>query len=220
MTIYEHLYSEFKEGRLALFYEKMYPELLAYAIRLLGDEHAFLSEDCVQDSIFKAYRQRHTFTSSLQWKLFLYTCIHNEAVSIFRKGQSQKNYLCLQDERHEDMAELFIEQETLTLLYEAIEALPEKYKALFDLSFEQGLKNAEVAKRLRIAEISVKKQKKRLIELLRDSLKNKMDEECFCLLVGLLSAGIAAKEPDASLMPPMQETSSSVFPADMMQTRK
>ena len=63
-----------------------------------------------------------------------------------------------------------IELETLDALYEAIESLPAEYRTLLRLSFEEGLKNAEIAQRLGVAEITVKKRKARLIEMLRQRL--------------------------------------------------
>lgn len=191
MRSYEQIFSDFKEGELTSFYQKLYPGLLTYTARLLGDEYAFLAEDCVQDAVFQAYRQQQSFVSPLQWKVFLYTCLRNAAISILRKGQARQNYLTQQENDQEplstDLSADFIEQETLSLLYEAIDSLPERYRHLFDLSFEQGLKNAEVAARLQVAEVTIKKQKARLIELLRDRLRGKMDEPGLWLLLALLA---------------------------------
>lgn len=187
MTIYEQIYSEFKKGEITTFYEKMYPELIIYTSRLLGSEFAFLSEDCVQDAVFHAYQQRGTFASPFQLKAFLYTCIRNKGISIIRKGKAQNNYMIQVEDYENDFSVNFIEQETLTLLYEAIDALPEKYRTIFDLSFEKGLKNVEIAKLLNIAEVTVKKQKSKLKNLLYDSLKDKIRKEYLYLILFLLS---------------------------------
>lgn len=187
MALYEQIYLDFKAGVITSFYEKMYPELLLYTSRLLGEEYAFLAEDCVQDAVFKTYQQYGSFSSPVQWKVFLYTCVRNGAINILRKGKAQKNYQTQIDDYERDISLNFIEQETLTLLYEAINALPEKYKSLFALSFEQGLKNSEVAEHFQIAEITVKKQKARLIELLRKSLKGKIGKEDLLILMLFLS---------------------------------
>ena len=48
--------------------------------------------------------------------------------------------------------------------------MPAEYRTLLRLSFEEGLKNAEIAQRLGVAEITVKKRKARLIEMLRQRL--------------------------------------------------
>lgn len=38
----------FKKGQLELFYRRIYPGLLLYAVKNAGDRHDFLAEDCVQ----------------------------------------------------------------------------------------------------------------------------------------------------------------------------
>ena len=186
MMRYDSIFAAFRQGDVAPFYERMYPELLLYASRLLGDDFAFLAEDCVQDAVFQAYRRRAEFRTMLQWKVYVYTCVRNGVFSRLRKGRAQRNYLAQIESREEDLRLSILEQETLSLLYEAIDSLPEKYRQIFDLSFEQGLRNAEVAHRLQIAEITVKKHKARLIELLRDRLKGRLDDESLALLLVLL----------------------------------
>ena len=186
MSLYEQIFTDFKKGDITSFYQKMYPEMLIYTARLLGDDFSFLAEDCVQNAVFKAYSRQDNFATMPQWKVFLYTCVRNEAISILRKGQAQRIYLNRQDELDEDFSLKLIEQETLTLLYNAIDTLPEKYKILFEMSFEQGLKNKEVAELLCVAEITVKKQKAQLIEQLRNRLKGKIDDSSLALLLLLL----------------------------------
>ena len=176
MATYEEIYHNFTKGDITPFYRTMYPELLLYAIGLLGEEFAFLAEDCVQDAIFNTYLQKNSFKTIGQWKVFLYTCVRNGAISVLRKGRAGHNYMALQEKVDENLMLDILEQETLTLLYQAIEALPEKYKELLELSFEEGLKNAEVAERLHISESSVKKQKSRIISLLRKNLGDKLNE--------------------------------------------
>lgn len=61
----------------------------------------------------------------------------------------------------------YIEVETRIRLYNAIATLPEQLRQVFALSFEEGLRNSEIAARLGVAEITVKKRKARLIERLR-----------------------------------------------------
>ena len=61
-------------------------------------------------------------------------------------------------------------QEALDTLFAAIERLPDQYKDIFRLNFEQGLKNQEIARMLDVAEITVKKRKARMLDLLRGYL--------------------------------------------------
>ena len=139
----EQLLSEFKSGNIGTFYNELYAKLLVYASRHLGPDYAFLAEDCVQDAVYKAYEQRGSF-----------------------------NYLSQQDDRTEFLNSI-IEQETLNLLYDSIERLPEKYRRIFELHFQQGLKNAEIAQLLGITESAVKKQKACMLDLLRKDLQKR-----------------------------------------------
>ena len=168
----EQLLSEFKSGNIGTFYNELYAKLLVYASRHLGPDYAFLAEDCVQDAVYKAYEQRGSFKSVLTLKAFLYSCIHHAAIDILRKNQAQSNYLSQQDDRTEFLNSI-IEQETLNLLYDSIERLPEKYRRIFELHFQQGLKNAEIAQLLGITESAVKKQKACMLDLLRKDLQKR-----------------------------------------------
>lgn len=191
MILYEHIFSDFRRGQIASFYERMYPELLAYALRMLGTDFAFLAEDCVQDAVFKAYKQMNKFTHYSAWRAFLYTCVHHEVMNIHRKYRAKKNYeQCdgvADNGVQPDLLLDMIEQETRTLLFEAIDHLPEKYRCIFEMSFMEGLKNTEIADQLQIAVVTVKKRKAKMIALLRKELKGKMDHEMLLSLLVSLS---------------------------------
>ena len=120
-----------------------------------GTEYAFLAEDCVQEAILQAYQQRASFESAFFFKAYLYTCIRNRAVSILRKSHAQETYLAEQDEAGTDLVNDFIREEVLNQLYNAIRELPAEHRRLFELSYEQGLKNAEVAAILQVSESTV-----------------------------------------------------------------
>lgn len=170
MQITSVILDEFKNGNIDGFYAEVYPSLLSYAMRLLEADLVFMAEDCVQDAVFSAYGRRASFTSPVRFKSFLYSCVHNNAVTIMRKSRSRDNYVMQNDAGNYDMSHAIIEQETLDLLYDAIESLPGDMRSVFELSFEQGLKNIEVADALGISESMVKKRKMRMISLLRQKV--------------------------------------------------
>lgn len=159
-------------GRIDSLYAEGFSSLKAFAARFLTDSYAMMAEDCVQDAIVKAYQTRHSFTSPMQMKGFLYTCVRNACISILRKVNSQQNYLSEQDEEYErELSAAIIEQETLDQLHAAIRELPEKYRQLFDLSYEQGLHHAEVARLLGITIDAVQKRRAKIISILREKFK-------------------------------------------------
>lgn len=172
MHIAEDIYTDFIQGRLDSLYHKSYPSMKAFAARCLTDDYALMAEDCVQDSIIKAYNSRHMFRSTSQLKSFLYTCIHNKCVDVLRKAQSQLNYLYRQNLLNEELSADIVEQETLDLLYEAIEEMPEKYRQIFELSYERALSNSEVANLLGITINGVSKRKARMVSMLREKFRD------------------------------------------------
>ena len=73
------------------------------------------------------------------------------------------------------------------MLFTAIDNLPESYKAIVEMSFDEGLKNAEIAKRLGISESAVKKRKARMLDNLRNSMRDK--EKLETIILFLCSSG-------------------------------
>lgn len=183
MNIYDTIFSDFKSGLLASFYDTMYAELLAYASRLLGADFAFLSEDCVQNAVYKTYGKNDQLTDSVQWRNHLYLCVHNEAMSLLRKGKASSRYIASLEQEIDDLLCGIIEQETITMLYDAINRLPEKYREIFRMSFVEGMKNDEAAQTLGIATITYKKRKAHMIDALRHDLKGENGERLISLLL-------------------------------------
>ena len=179
----EYLYHDFCSGTMEDVYADIYPALMLYATRFLGHDYAFLAEDCVQDSIYKTYLNRKQIASASQLKSYLYTSVRNKAISILRKGSSKKNFLKIADISEADITTELIEQETMRMLFTAIDNLPESYKAIVEMSFDEGLKNAEIAKRLGISESAVKKRKARMLDNLRNSMRDKDKLEAVILLL-------------------------------------
>lgn len=147
----------------------MYRGLILYAIRLLGDGMSFMAEDCVQEAIMSTYANRSVIETPSWWRRYLLLCVKNNANMALRKRNAHSHYLeqlsFSNPEMENELA--LLRQETLDSLYAAVDSLPQIYRDVFILSFEEGLKISEVAKILDVAEITVKKRKSRLIDLLR-----------------------------------------------------
>ena len=175
MILDEKTPENFKSGKLAPFYRHTYGSLLSYATRILGDNNAFIAEDCVQDVIIKTYELRHQIHHPEQWKSMLYTLTHNQCVSLLRKQSSHADFLSSSSQENDnevelDMGQRMIEQETLDALFAIINRLPDRLRTIFELSFEEGLKNEKVAEAIGISVSRVKQQKKQLIDTLRQEL--------------------------------------------------
>lgn len=65
-----------------------------------------------------------------------------------------------------------LEEELYSDLIDALNSLPEKCKEVFELSCLEGMKYKDIAEQLNISINTVKSQRARAIELLKEKLKN------------------------------------------------
>ena len=190
MTITDDILQQFRTGELEQFYAVCYASLLVFAKRVLGSGCEYVAEDCVQDAIYKTYMVRARFSEPYKLKAFLFTAVHNNAVSFLRHHRRQADYLSSEEMMHDDLQANIIRQETIDAIYAAVERLPEKQREMFELSFEQGMKNAEIAAALGISESTVKQRKAKTLSLLRDDLTDAAYMAFATMLSGAMMAGM------------------------------
>lgn len=173
MHDYDVIFNSFKSGKMKLFYEKLYPGLLLYASRQLGDDLSYLAEDCVQDSILNSFINKNKFNSSYAWYAYILKCIFHSSLQIIRKHKSCQNFIDYTEDNHveRDIETEILEQEILNTLYAAINSLSDKQKAILQFTYSENLKVAEIAKRMGVAEITIKKQKAQILFKLRDFMQ-------------------------------------------------
>jgi len=184
MSSEKTIIEDFAKSRIESFYENIYPGLLLYAIRWLGDEFSFMAEDCVQNAVLNAWKKRNEFASIAALKSYLYTCIKNSIIDIQRKNSAKEKYTAsLGDELI--FSNSIIDQETIDLLYRTINSLPEKFRIVFEMSFLDGLKNAEIAKELGLSNSSIEKRKAKALDMVREKLIEIYGDTIFVTLLML-----------------------------------
>lgn len=167
------LYEDFVSGRVAGLYRRFFRPLMSFASHYLGAEYAYLAEDVVQESIFQTYLKKERIENPTALKSYLYHSVRNASLNILRKKHAQQNYLRNFDETDTDITHRIIEEETFRILMETIGALDPEQREMLNMTYFEGLKNAEIAERLGLSEIAVKKRKAKLIETLRQLLSDK-----------------------------------------------
>ena len=187
MPDYYYIYEAFSEGNLRPLYDHVFPSLLRYARKLTGEQLSYLAKDCVQDAIFQCYMHRRGYASPAHLRNALFVGIRNRVIDLMRKAEYDQDYMenvMLGDSEEEDVSLAIIYQDALDVIYGAVDRLPQEYRELFRMSFEQGLKNTEIARLLSVSEVTVIKRKARLIERLRRILGKDID----CYLIFFLLA--------------------------------
>ena len=163
----DRILADFRRGRVDLFYDRVYPPLLLYALRQLGTQQGLLAEDLVQDAVFQAWSRRDRFAGIGALKSFLYNTIRNSAISLHRKDSARDRYISYTDKHLAEDQALVADLEAQALIFNAIRELPDRLRKVVEMSFIEGLKNREIAERLDISLSSVNKFKAESLQILR-----------------------------------------------------
>lgn len=168
------LFREGDERAFKTIYDRFFFQLYQYARRWLTVVQD--AQDITSDSFIKLYNRRSQFESLDNIEAFLKITVRNACFDHLRhikvKTERQKELMReLNDEKEPDFSWVEIQEHYMQLIYAEVEKLPEKMKTVFLLSFEEGLKPAEIAARLGITARTVTNQKFSAIQILRRSLE-------------------------------------------------
>ncbi|MEA2105772.1 MAG: RNA polymerase sigma-70 factor [Bacteroidota bacterium] len=154
------------------FFDKYYRALCHFATSYIKDNS--LAEDIVQDTFIYIWENKSSFSDEISTKVFLYRAVKNRCLN-YNKHLSVKNAFANNqtlDRLEENLFyKNYIREETIRLIYEAIESLYERCKNIIDLSLK-GLKNEDIAKVLDLSVNTVKTHKKTAYKFLRIKLKD------------------------------------------------
>lgn len=180
----QYLLERAKQGDYNAFMQLIEPHekrLYNLALRITGSRED--AEDVLQDTLLSALEHLHDFRGDSAFGTWLYRIAMHNAFRILRKrrGGESVSFEELVSERTDedeetiphpefvaewrDPAEVAEQNELRRILEEAIQQLPESYRAVFTLRDVEGLSTKEVADILGISEGNVK------IRLLRARLK-------------------------------------------------
>lgn len=167
------LYDEFVAGRISGVYHSFFRPLVSFAQRYLGSEYSYIAEDVVQEAILQTYLRKDRINDPSSLKSYLYHSVRNSSLNILRKKNAHLNYLKAFDESDADITHKIIEEETFRILMEAIRSLDQTQREMLGMIYFESLKTSEIACKLGISEIAVKKRKSKLIRELRQILSDK-----------------------------------------------
>jgi RNA polymerase sigma-70 factor (ECF subfamily) len=137
------------------------------------------SEDIVNDCFYEFWKNRKTLVIRSSIKAYFFITVRNRAINLLKKKASSQKYLTEQSypfafqEEISLLTEQVVNQENLEqILKKAIEQLPSQCRYIFYLNRFEGLKYKEIAKKMNLAEATVKTQVARALKSLRDDLEN------------------------------------------------
>ena len=148
-------------------YQKLYmqyaPMLLRFAVKFISP---FFAEDIVHDVFLKIWDKQVFLLSESEVKNILFVAVRNACIDHLRRISLEQEFadkraiqLKLDELSFYDGAdELFMRKDLMAHVMEKINELPEKRREIFLLSYMEGLKAAEIAARLNLSLLFLRKE--------------------------------------------------------------
>lgn len=157
-------------GAYEQLYQRYYKPLVLFALRYIDDQP--MAEDIVEDVVVAIWENASQFDTLNSLRSYLYSAVHNKCINALRHGNAHSRY---EDEVKGTTSDVIDADSAHALemqfvhLYEALNALPPRCREVMQLYIE-GNRNAAIATRLSISIETVKKHRKRAMQLLRESM--------------------------------------------------
>ncbi|WP_162426101.1 RNA polymerase sigma factor [Pontibacter pudoricolor] len=167
------LVSELNKGS-----EKAYDELFhmffgrlcVFAMKFVKDKES--AEEVVEDAMVVLWEKRDKFENLAALKGYLYTTVRNGSLDYLKKNGRNTSLDGLENNQSFSTTDDYIlEEEVHAVLYQAMASLPTKCRRVFELSCIDELKYSEIAADMGISLNTVKSQRARAIQLLKEILK-------------------------------------------------
>jgi RNA polymerase sigma-70 factor (ECF subfamily) len=147
------------------------------------------AEDIVSEAFVRFWDVRANFPTLAQIKTWLYTVTRNDCLMALRRDKRHPRSLPtdLPEQTTEDFAEVErARAELFALLEHEIRQLPDNYREVILLTYQEGLSSAQIAQRLGITVTNVTSRRARAIQLLRLALIQRLPAWAGLSIVELL----------------------------------
>ncbi len=147
----------------------------AYFTPLCRFVHLYLSEkeiieELVLDIFVYIWENRDNLQIQLSFKAYLFQSARNKAFNVLRQEKKNVSINEIDSDALETNATSLEDEELYRLIQEAVFALPEKCKEVFQLSRNENLSNQEIANKLNISVKTVEAQITKALKRIKDFL--------------------------------------------------
>ncbi len=152
-------------------FKQLHAPLYFYALKFIDNKEA--ARDLVQDA-FLSILNNNKEIENLQ--AYLYRAVRNNCLNYIKHIQVKSEFEKKQLEKINREIQFYdshltlVEKELQEKLDNIIESLPEKYKLPFKMSRFEGLKNSEIAQKLKVPVRTIETQIYRALKILREKL--------------------------------------------------
>jgi len=167
--------SALKIGAINDVYEKYHSVLCFFAYKYTKSYSE--AEDVVHSVFEKLLEKSVNLENDQALKSYLFSAVRNASLNHIKRDEIKKKYsdYTISHESDTDDSNYLLDRIEVEILFEVfskIDALPTECNKIFKLSYIENLSNQEIADKLGISVNTVKSQKSRAKQLLRESLKD------------------------------------------------
>lgn len=173
----QQVFTTLKEGNESAFemlFRTFYQPLCRYAYSFLQDRDE--AEEVVQATFINVWDKRSQIDIETSVKSYLYRMVRNACLNFIKhekvKQQHVAHEMAFGEPAHEGPQQAVVASELEEKIYEAMKALPEQCRIVFQLSRFEELKYSEIADQLGISVKTVENQMGKALKIMREQLKD------------------------------------------------
>jgi RNA polymerase sigma-70 factor (ECF subfamily) len=159
-----------EEGGFDYYFNHYYSPLVFYCTKLTNNRES--AKDIVVEAFIKLWKNKESITEYCKVKPLLYRTVYNASIDYLRKQKTREQAISILSSDGQfiqgNILEKLIETETYQHLYSLLSTLPFKCRQIFQMFYFQDKPIKEIAEELGISVNTVKSQKQRAIQLLKE----------------------------------------------------
>lgn len=165
---------EGQETAFEMLFKTYYEPLCNYAYSFLNDREE--AEEVVQSAFITVWDKRQSLEIQTSVKSYLYRMVRNGCLNVIKhvkvKAAHVRHEMAGGEPSYEGASQGVISSELEQKIYEAMKALPEQCRLVFQLSRFEELKYQEIADQLDISVKTVENQMGKALKIMRTQLKD------------------------------------------------
>ncbi|NOT75146.1 MAG: RNA polymerase sigma-70 factor [Cyclobacteriaceae bacterium] len=165
---------EGNESAFEMLFKTYYKPLCNYAYSFLNDRDE--AEEVVQSAFIGIWDKRNSIEIQTSMKSYLYRMVRNACLNVIKHVKVKKVHAKYEmaggEPVHEEVGQAVLALELEQKIYEAMKALPEQCRIVFQLSRFEELKYAEIAEQLSISVKTVENHMGKALKIMRSQLKD------------------------------------------------
>lgn len=161
-----------RESTYAQLFREYYSPLTGFANKYVNDLDS--ARELVQDLFVSIFENRKTLLITTSLKSYLYQAVRNRCLNHLKRIKVGKQHLeqfAQELNTSEGLEELILKNELEYRIFRIISGLSPKCQEVFTLSRVKGLKNQEIATRLKISVRTVETHISNALKVLREKLE-------------------------------------------------